>query len=366
MPMHSQLTQVSKVTSITIDRDQYLELEKIGLGAFSPLTGFMNESEFCSVVKDMRLPSGEVFSLPVVLDVDESCAAEIRNCAVVDLVFAGVLVGRIFPSDYFKCARADAAKRIYGTDDASHPGVRNFYNLKPVFVGGEIELVERARFDISGDELTPQETRRIFQSKGWKRIVGFQTRNVPHRAHEYLLRVALEHSDGLFVQPLVGRKRVGDYKPEAIMHGYRILIAEFFPIERVVLGVLSTQMRYAGPREAVFHAIIRRNYGCTHFIVGRDHAGVGNWYGLYDAHELTRKFDGDLGIEIMRLKGPYHCSRCDGIVTENTCPHAQTDYVEEISGTYMRRILNSGSRPDPHLMRQEVVDSLEGMSCFIE
>ncbi len=354
------------MTSITIDRDQYLELEKIGLGAFFPLSGFMNESEFCSVVRDMRLPSGEVFTLPVLLDVDEYSAEKIKNCKVVDLIFDGILVGRIRPSDFFKCDRKEVARNIYGTDDTNHPGVKNFYNLKPVFLGGEIELVQRARFDISKDELTPQEAKQIFQTKGWKRIVGFQTRNVPHRAHEYLLRVALEHSDGLFVQPLVGRKQVGDYKPEAIMRGYRILIGEFLPIHRVVLGVLSTQMRYAGPREAVFHAIIRRNYGCTHFIVGRDHAGVGSWYGLYDAHELTLKFDGDLGIEIMRLKGPYHCSRCDGIATENTCAHAQTDFAEEISGTYMRRILNSGSRPDPHLMRQEVVNSLEGLSCFIE
>ena len=354
------------MTYINLDRDQYLELEKIALGAFAPLVGFMSELEFCSVITNMRLPSGDVFSLPVVLDVDQRCAAEIRNCEVVDLVFENALVGRIHPTDFFECDRAYVARSIYGTDDSRHPGVMNFYKLKPVFVGGKIDLIERARFDISDDELTPTETRLIFKSKGWERIVGFQTRNVPHRAHEYLLRVALEHSDGLFIQPLVGRKRVGDYKPEAIMQGFRILIAEFLPRERVVLGVLSTQMRYAGPREAVFHAIIRRNYGCTHFIVGRDHAGVGNWYGLYDAHELTRKFDGDLGIEIMRLKGPYHCSRCDGIVTENTCSHAGTDSAQEISGTYMRQILNSGSRPNPHLMRQELVESLEGMSCFIE
>ncbi len=154
--------------------------------------------------------------------------------------------------------------------------------------------------------------------------------------------------------------------PEAIMRGYRALIGNYLPSQRVVLGILSTLMRYAGPREAVFHAIVRRNYGCTHFIVGRDHAGVGDWYGLYDAHELTRQFDGELGIEIMRLKGPYHCEKCDGIATENTCAHGGTDFVEQISGTYMRRILGSGNHPDPHLMRQEVVDALKGITCFIE
>lgn len=352
--------------SIAIDRDQYLELEKIGLGAFAPITGFMDEREFTSVVDRLRLPSGAVFPLPVILDVDDQCASAVRDAEVVDLVFDGTLVGRLRPRDFFSCDRRRVARQIYGTEDPSHPGVKHFYEMKPVFVGGEIELLKRAEFDISAYELTPVETRQLFSDYGWKRVVGFQTRNVPHRAHEYLLRVALEHADGLFVQPLVGRKRSGDYNPEAIMRGYRALIGNYLPSRRVVLGILSTLMRYAGPREAVFHAIVRRNYGCTHFIVGRDHAGVGDWYGLYDAHELTRQFDGDLGIDIMRLKGPYHCKKCDGIATENTCSHGDTDFVEQISGTYMRRILGSGKHPDPHLMRLEVVDALQGINCFIE
>ena len=355
------------MTSISIDRDQYLELEKISIGAFAPLKGFMTEIEFQSVIEIMRLPGGAVFSLPVVLDIDEKCRLSIQNALVVDLVFNGRIVGRLKPTDYFSCNRREIARKVYGTDDPSHPGVKNFYALKPCFVGGDVELVERADFDISADELTPAQTKKIFAELGWLRVAGFQTRNVPHRAHEYLQRIALEHADGLFVQPLVGRKRSGDYTPEAIMRGYRALISGYFPPHRVVLGILSTIMRYAGPREAVFHALIRRNYGCTHFIVGRDHAGVGEWYGLYDAHELTRQFDGDLGIEIMRLKGPYYCKKCDGIVTENTCAHGEIHhFVEQISGTYMRKILGSGKRPDPHLMRQEVVDSLKGISCFIE
>lgn len=354
------------MTAISIDRDQYLELEKIGLGAFAPLTGFMNESEFVSVVEGLRLPSGAVFPLPVVLDIESSVAEEIRDTDAIDLVFEGNLVGRIHPTDFFSCDRRDVARKVYGTDDPTHPGVKHFYALKPIFVGGAVQLLKRAQLDISADELTPADTQRIFRELGWKRIVGFQTRNVPHRAHEYLLRIALEHADGLFVQPLVGRKRTGDYAPEAIMRGYRALIGNYLPPQRVVLGILSTLMRYAGPREAVFHAIIRRNYGCSHFIVGRDHAGVSDWYGLYDAHELTRQFDGDLGIDIMRLKGPYHCEKCDGIATENTCVHGDTDYVEQISGTYMRRILSSGKHPDPHLMRQEVVDALKGINCFVE
>lgn len=352
--------------SINLDRDQYLELEKIGLGAFAPLTGFMDEREFTSVVDNLRLPDGAVFPLPVILDIDDQCTQSIRDTEVVDLVFEGSPVGRLWPSDFYSCDRRHVARKVFGTEDPAHPGVRHFYELKPVFVGGRIELLMRASFDISAYELTPTDTRRIFRELGWKRVVGFQTRNVPHRAHEYLLRVAMEHADGVFVQPLVGRKRTGDYLPDAIMRGYHALIGNYLPSQRVVLGILSTLMRYAGPREAVFHAIIRRNYGCTHFIVGRDHAGVGDWYGLYEAHELTRRFDGELGIDIMRLKGPYHCDKCDCITTENSCAHWGTDYVEQISGTYMRRILSTGTHPDPHLMRQEVVDAIKGINCFIE
>lgn len=352
--------------SIALDRDQYLELEKIGLGAFFPLSGFMDEKSFNSVVETMRLPSGAVFSLPVILDVDEETAAEIHDASTIDLVFSGIVVGRLMPSDFFSCDRKHVARKVYGTDDTNHPGVSHFYGLKPVFVGGEIELLQRAEFDISADELTPRETKEIFRARGWSQIVGFQTRNVPHRAHEYLQRVALEQVDGLFVQPLVGRKRAGDFTPQAVMAGYRALINGFFPGNRVVLGILSTLMRYAGPREAVFHSIIRRNYGCTHFIVGRDHAGVGNWYGLYDAHELTRRFDGDLGIQIMRLHGPYFCAVCDSIVTERTCPHHGTDAANQISGTFMRNVLVKGEKPDPRLMRPQIVAALHGVPLFID
>lgn len=226
--------------------------------------------------------------------------------------------------------------------------------------------MKRPEFDISSHELTPFESKAIFLERKWDRVVGFQTRNVPHRAHEYLLRIALEHADGLFVQPLVGKKHAGDYTPEAIFRGYQALIGGFLPKDRVLFGVLSTQMRYAGPREAVFHAIVRRNYGCTHFIVGRDHAGVGDWYGLYDAHDLTKKFEGELGIQIMRLKGPFYCSICDGIATENTCAHTDCGCTQQISGTYMRAILSSGELPDKKLMRHEVVSALAGIDCFID
>ena len=354
------------MTEILLDRNQYLEVEKLALGAFRPLLGFMNEAEFRGAVADMRLPGGAPFTLPVILDVDREIANAIRGRPRVTLIYGGEAVAELEPQDQFVCDRSAVARAVFGTDDHAHPGVLYLFRQKEVFVGGPVRLIKRAQLDISDDELTPKETRRIFSERGWRTIVGFQTRNVPHRAHEYLQRVALEHIDGLFIQPLVGHKRVGDYTPQAIMAGYRKLVGEFLPRERVVLGILSTAMRYAGPREAIFHAIIRRNYGCTHFIVGRDHAGVGDWYGRYDAHELTRRFDGELGITIMRLHGPYHCRICDGIVTEKTCPHKGTHVTEEISGTGMRRILTGGASPDSALMRPEIVEALKGIPLFIE
>ena len=344
---------------------QYLELEKIALGAFAPLGGFMTEREFDSVVETLRLPGGAVFALPVLLDVSEDMAKRMAARDQVDLVFDGEAVGRLFPSDFFTRDRASAARRIYGTDDISHPGVAAFLAMRPVFVGGQVELSKRAAASGWHDELTPAGTRALFAERGWRRVVGFQTRNVPHRAHEYLQRVALEYADGLFIQPLVGQRRAGDFTTEAVLKGYRALIGRFLPAERVVLGTLSTFMRFAGPREAVFHAMIRRNYGCTHFIVGRDHAGVGDWYGQYAAHELLEQFEGDLGIDILRLSDAYYCEICDSMASDKTCVHQGSGVTRIIKGTDMREILVEGGTPDPCLMRPEVVAALDGVPLFV-
>lgn len=353
------------MSDLVLKRDQYLELEKLGLGALLPLNGFMTEDQFRGVVADMRLPGGAIFPLPVTLDVSRADAERMRGRPRIALSYDGIEVGEIEPRSIFTCDKADTARRVFGTDDSKHPGVRNLLQGGDWFVGGPVKLRRRATLDISADELTPEDTRRIFAERGWRTIVGFQTRNVPHRAHEYLQRTALEQADGLFIQPLVGRKKAGDYSPQAVMTGYRALVSGFYPKERVLLGILSTAMRYAGPREAVFHAIIRRNYGCTHFIVGRDHAGVGSYYGKYEAHAMTRRFDGELGIAILRLHGPYHCRRCDGIVTEHTCPHAGTEAATEIAGTDMRAMLVGGKAPDPHLMRPEIIRALAGVPLFV-
>jgi sulfate adenylyltransferase len=354
--------------SISLRQDQYLELEKIGLGAFLPLDGFMSEAEFQSVCDKLRLPSGAVFPLPIVLDVDAATAERARDAARIELLYEGKRVGQLTPNSVYTCDKQKVARQVYGTADPAHPGVRRFLDAGAWFIGGKTELLARVEVGVGGYELSPQETRRHFAERGWKTVVGFQTRNVPHRAHEYLQRVALEHVDGLFIQPLVGQKKAGDYTLEAIMTGYQALVDGFYPSERVLLGVLSTSMRYAGPREAIFHALIRRNYGCTHFIVGRDHAGVGNYYRKYEAQELLRQYEAELGIKIMYLHGPFYCAACEGIVTEHTCPHftREPEQITEISGTLMRSILSAGASPDSKFIRPQIVAAVRHIKLFIE
>jgi len=355
------------VASLHLNRRQYLELDNIATGVFAPLSGFMVEEEFKSVVETMRMPSGDVLPLPVVMDIPEYKADEVSNADKLDLFYQDSHVGEMTPTSVFTCDKGPVAERVFGTSDQNHPGVAHFYAMGNCFVGGPVKLWKRISADFPEYDLTPEQTRAHFADGGWDSVVGFQTRNVPHRAHESLLRLGLEFADGLFIQPLIGAKKKGDYTTSAILTGYRALISDFLPRERVLLGVLSTAMRYAGPREAVFHAIIRRNYGCTHFIVGRDHAGVGDYYGLYEAHDLTRQFDGELGIQILRLHGPFYCKLCDGIVTDRSCPHLTTapEATKQISGTEVRSILLNRNGCPPELMRPKVVESLRGVELFL-
>lgn len=356
------------MSELHINRDQFLDLQKIGIGAFAPLTGFMNEDDFESVVTTMRLRNGGFISLPVYLDVTAEQAAQLRGRPSATLYFAGEPVGEIDPQSIFHINPEQVAQSVFGTRTLDHPGVAKLHQAGNWMVGGPVTLHDAGRKFLFAEERTPDETRRAFAQKGWKTVAGFQTRNVPHRAHEYLQRIAMELCDGLFVQPLVGRKKVGDYTAEAILAAYRTLIGDFFPADRAMLGVLSTSMRYAGPREAVFHALIRRNYGCTHFIMGRDQAGVGSFYGKYAAQELAKAHAGELNIEILALCGPFHCQICDGIVTEKTCSHGATkpEAVTEVSGTLMRQLLRESVRPRPELMRPEVIGALSGIPLFVE
>jgi sulfate adenylyltransferase len=348
--------------SLAIDRRAFLELEKLAIGSYAPLTGFMTEAEVASVVERMRLPDSRPFPLPVVLPIAGPDAVGQGSGA--DLTFDGSIVGAIDVASTFRLDLASTARGIFGTDDPSHPGVRAWLAQSGWFAGGPVELAVRA----SPDEPTPAEMRALFASKGWQTIVAFNTRNIPHRAHEYLQRLALELADGLLIHPIVGPRKRGDYTLEAVLRGYRAFIDQFLPADRVVLAPLAIPMRYAGPRDAVFHALIRRNYGCSHIVIGRDHAGVGEWYGRYEAQELACAFGAELGIGIVRGAGPFYCEICGGIVSERTCQHQASApaAVASVSGSAIRDALTCGVDPHPELIRPEVVASLQGVRVFIE
>jgi len=350
---------------IELRQDQFLECEKLALGAFFPLSKFMNQAEFHSCVETLRLPSGEVFPLPVVFDLSQEEKDLYQDLNFIPLSFQGKHVANLHHEEFYKLGRQEVLKPLYGTTDEEHPGIQDFLSLKEYFASGRIELLERTQFEFSKYEMTPKETKDLFKKNNWKTIVGFQTRNIPHRAHEFLQKVALEIVDGLFIQPLVGKKKAGDFTPEAVLAGYNSLIENYYPENSVAFGVLSTKMRYAGPREAIFHALIRRNYGCTHFIVGRDHAGVGDYYGTYEAHRLIETVEAELGITILKLHGPYYCNKCLGVVTEKTCPHSETSFREDISGTKIRKMISEKAEIEEHLIRKEVIESVIELNAFI-
>lgn len=359
---------MSERASIHLRLDQYLEAEKITNGALHPLSGFMDETEFNSVVSDMRLSNGEVFSLPVTLDIDEETTNMIRKSSKVDLSFAGQQVGTMEISSIFTCEKPVIAKQLFGTDSSLHPGVARFYRMNDWFAGGLTKIKIPPTLGDTWKELTPAETKSHFQENMWKSIVGFQTRNIPHRAHEYLQRVNLEVSDGLFIQPLIGARKRGDFSPEAVMLSYQYLIENHYPRSRVLLSPVRIPMRYAGPREAIFHAIIRRNFGCTHFIIGRDHAGVGDFYGKYEAQDMVRRVESELGIAIRYMTGPYYCNICAEIVTEKTCCHYDRNpsAIKDISGSWIRQTLLAESTLDDRLIRSGVVNSLRGVKVFLD
>ena len=345
---------------IEINADQYLEIEKLSLGVFYPLKTFMCKADFISCVDNMRLADGQVFPIPIVLDLDKETATQFEKEANVELFFQGQHVADITPTTVYTVDKRDACLKVFGTLDCNHPGVTYFLNLNDYFVSGDITLHIRPQFSFSRYELTPEEMIKEINLRGWKKVVGFQTRNIPHRAHEYLQKVALEHADGILIQPIVGFKKIGDFVPEAVIAAYENLISNYYPERRVMFAVLSTVMRYAGPREAIFHAIVRKNYGCTDFIIGRDHAGVGNFYDKDAAHHLAGRLEDELGIRIMKLSGPYYCRVCEGIVTEKTCPHLTTDPLEchDISGTDIRSSLLNGNNINHNFVRKSVIKTV--------
>ena len=356
------------MAELILDRDRYSDVEKLAIGAFDPLVGFMDEDDFFSVVDTMRLRNGQFFPFPIVLDLSSAQAKAFRGRPHIPLVYAGQEVGEIRPVSFFACDKGAVAEKVYGTSDPAHPGVAHLFSMGDVFVGGPVHLEKRIPFECADRELSPVETKRVFAERGWKQVVGFATRNVPHRAHEYLQKKALESIEGLFIQVTVGRKKVGDYTPQAIVAAYDQLIENVHGSDRAFLSLISTALRYAGPREALLQAVIRRNYGCTHFIIGRDHSGVGDYYGQYAAHDLSRRFEDEIGIEIMRMQGPYFCAKCASVVTEQTCKHHDEapEFVKGIRGSEIRATYASGHEMDSDVMRTELIEGLKSVKLLID
>jgi len=335
-----------------IDKDEALDAEKIAIGSFSPLEGFMNEKELISVCSSMKLPDGTVWSIPIIL--------QLRTVSGIDTGQQLLLVDKtdnkpiavMEVEDVFRLNKLEVANTVFGTIDTNHPGVKRLFEKGDYCIGGKIKLLNRPSFPNKEYELDPAETREIFRERGWKTVVAFQTRNAPHRAHEYLHRLGMELADGLFIHPIIGLKKEGDFDSKTVLQAYQVLINNYYPHRKVLLSGLSTSMRYAGPREAVFHAIIRKNYGASHFLVGRDHAGVGDYYDPYAAHRIFEQLP-DLGINIVRFYNVFHCKKCGGIVSENTCSHPE-EYITKISMTKIRKMLSEGKTPPSEMLREEV------------
>ena len=331
------------------------DVEMIGVGAYSPLTGFMGRTDYQRVVKEMRLANGLVWPMPITLSVDDDLADKIEAGQEIALVQQDRILAIMKVSDKFPYDKEQEARQVYQTTETKHPGVARLYQQGDTLLGGDISLLDWPESqEFSELCYTPAQTRCKFTENGWRRIVGFQTRNPIHRAHEYILKHALEIMDGLFVHPLVGETKPDDFPAKARIKSYEVLLHNYYPATRVLLGIFPAAMRYAGPREAVFHALCRKNYGCTHFIVGNDHAGVGNYYAPTAACDIFKEFDlEEIGIEILCYpETKYYCRKCGGVVTPKTCPHDQN--CSRLNGSQIREILVKRKMPSKEIMRPEV------------
>jgi sulfate adenylyltransferase len=356
----AELRELAKsLPKLTIGSRQLADLEMLAIGAYSPLGGFMHRADYLGVVNDMHLSNGLPWSVPITLATSTEMAETLTLGAQVALVDAqDALQAVLIVEDKYTYDKQHEARKVYRTEDEAHPGVSVVYQQGEVLLGGPVRIVSLQQQTFAQYRYTPTQSRKLFVDRGWKRVVGFQTRNPVHRAHEYIQKCAMETVDGLFLHPLVGDTKGDDIPADVRMHCYEVLLENYYPANRVVLGVLPAAMRYAGPREAIFHALMRKNYGCSHFIVGRDHAGVGNYYGTYDAHYIFAEFDAaKLGITPMFFDHTFFCRACDAMASTKTCPHGSDQHVA-LSGTKVRQMLQAGEVPPREFSRPEVAKVL--------
>jgi sulfate adenylyltransferase len=344
--------EITEIPSINIGYDLVTDLENIAHGVYSPLEGFLTQEDYLNVLHEMRLSNDVPWTIPIILDVNPNEIRDVKEGDEASLIYQGQPIAIITVEEIYKWDKVNYCQQVYRTTDIKHPGVEKTLRRKELLIGGKIDLISHFHNPFEKYTLWPIETRVLFQERGWKTIVGFQTRNVPHIGHEYAQKAALTFVDGLFINPLVGWKKAGDFKDEVIIKSYEVLLEHYFPKDSVVFAVLSMEMRYAGPREAVHHAIVRKNFGCTHFIVGRDHAGVGNFYQPYEAWEIFKNFP-DLGITPLFIPESFYCKKCNSIVNIKICPHKEEDRII-VSGTKLREMIRRGERPPKEYMREEV------------
>ena len=347
------LERAKSLPSLRLDEDSISDVENIATGVYSPLEGFLGRKDFRGVLDHMRLGNDVAWTVPIVLDVGEAEAAGFREGQ--DILLAGESgqpLALFHLEEKYAFDREEMAEKVYRTLDPAHPGVARTRQMKPVLLGGKLDLIQAPATPFAKWHLTPKETRILFREKGWKTVVGFQTRNTPHVGHEYVQKTALTFTDGLFINPVIGRKKKGDYKDEVILTSYEELIKNYYLKGRAVMAILKMEMRYAGPREAIHHAILRKNFGCTHIIIGRDHAGVGSYYRPYAAQEIFEEFP-DLQIVPLFFRSFYFCKRCNSVVNEKICPHGEADQIQ-FSGTKIRDMLVKGEIPPVEMMRPEV------------